>query len=65
MVWCLVKRSEAMLGSNLARDSQVRTGEWPIQASTDSAAGAVFLLPHLLGLPCLRKPAARVRLTTP
>jgi hypothetical protein len=48
-----------MLGSNPARDSQVRTGEWPIQAPTESPAGAVFLHPHLLVLRCLRKPDFR------
>jgi hypothetical protein len=56
---CLVKRSGAMLRSNPAGDSQVRTGEWPIQAPRESPARAAFLPPPLLVLLCLRNPDLR------
>jgi len=34
-----------MLGSNPARDSQVRTGEWPLQAPTDLPPGLFSFIP--------------------
>ena len=43
-----------MLGSNPARDSQVRTGEWTLRAPADSSAGVVFLYPIYLSCHALK-----------
>ena len=52
----LMKRSRALRGRNLTRNSQVRAGIWPPTALAACAAGAVLLLsPHILALLSLRK----------
>lgn len=52
---CLVKQSEALLGSNLARDSQVRTGERSRRLWGATAPGPSYYNQHSLVLPSLKK----------